>query len=142
MSSSHEQPSGYPLKEKGARSAPDARELRVFIRSGRHEGGMVDMPAAARAFARRTADAVTHYPDPHELPNWLRAMIEKKVPAEELARTLQERLRRAPSEDSQEMALLLANEIARMPRGAEALAKHITPELLRALSGEQGRASS
>jgi hypothetical protein len=47
-------------------------------------------------------------------------------------------LHRAPTEENQELALILANEIARMKGGAEALAAHGTPDLLARLSGTGG----
>src|SRR5690242_3925039 len=120
----------YPYPEKGVRPAPDRRELNVFVASSVFEGGTRERPAPAIKFASRFSATLTRYPSPQELPNWLRAMIEKKVSVEELAKTFHDRLLRAPSEANQELALLLANEIARMDGGSEALARHKTPELL------------
>lgn len=129
----------YPYAEKGARQAPDRRELRIFTQSARHHGGQQEMPAPARRFATTFSASVTRYPDQRELPNWLRAMIEKKVRVEELVQTLQKRLNRAPTEENQELALIVANEVARMEGGSEALAKYTTPELLARLSGKGGQ---
>ena len=66
-------------------------------------------------------------------------MIEKKASVEELAQTLHDRLQRVPSEENQELALIVANEIARMKGGSEVLARHATPELLARLSGKGGK---
>ncbi|MEY2410216.1 MAG: hypothetical protein QOF48_2886 [Verrucomicrobiota bacterium] len=96
------------------------------------------MPAPAEKFARRFSATVTHYPAQSELPNWLRAMVEKKASADELTKTLHDRLQRAPSEENQELALILANEIARMEGGSEALAKYATTQLLARLAGKGG----
>lgn len=126
----------YPYKEKGIRQAPDERELRVFIQSAEHEGGTKNIPAPARAFAREFSGKLTRYPDPRDLPNWLKAQIEKQATVEELAQTLHDRLHRAPSKESQEMALVLANEIARMKGGSETLSKLLTPELFARLGGD------
>ena len=128
----------YPFPEKGIRREPDKREVHAFIRSTVHEDGTRETPRAAQHFARRFADAVTPYPAHQELPKWLLALIEKKALVREVAQTLQEHLRRAPSERNQELALIVANEIARMEGGAEELARHVTPELLARLSAEQG----
>jgi hypothetical protein len=129
----------YPFPQKGARAAPDKREMRIFVQSAIHEGGSKEMPAPAARFARRFSATVSHYPEQRDLPNWLRALIEKKVSTEELAQTLHDRLLRAPSEENQELALIVANEIARMKGGPEALAKHVVPELLAKLSGNGGQ---
>lgn len=129
---------GLTFPDKGARTAPESRELRIFGQAAIQEGGTKEMPAAARKFSRRFSSAVTHYPEPYELPNWLRAMIEKKSSVEELAKTLHDRLHRAPSEENQELALLLANEIARMKGGSEVLGRYTTPELLARLTGKGG----
>jgi len=126
----------YPYPQKGARIAPDRRDLHIFVASSGHEGGLREMPASAAKFAIRFSAALTPYPSIPELPNWLRAMIEKRVSVEELAKTFHDRLLRAPSEENQELALLLANEIARMKGGSEALAKYKTAELLAKLSGK------
>lgn len=129
----------YPYPQKGARKAPDKRELRIFVQAAVHEGGSRELPAPAQNFARRFSAALTHYPAQRELPNWLRAMIEKKASVEQLAKTLHDRLQRAPSEENQELALIVANEIARMDGGSEALSKNVTPELLARLSGKGGK---
>jgi len=133
-------PAPYP--EKGARRAPERAELTRFVRAADHAGGRPDMPAEARTFAHRFAATLTRYPDfPQELPNWLRAMIEKKVSVEELAQGIRDRLHRAPSESNQQLALLLANEVARMKGGSEMLQRHVTPDLLQRLGGSEGAAS-
>lgn len=129
----------YPYAEKGARKAPDNREVRIFVQAALQEGGSREMPASALKFARRFSAALTDYPAQRELPNWLRAMIEKKASVEELGQTLCDRLQRAPSEENQELALLVANEISRMDGGAEVLSRHATPELLARLSGKGGQ---
>ncbi len=129
----------YPYPQKGARKAPDKRELRIFVQAPVHEGGSKEMPSPATKFARRFSAAVTHYPAQRELPNWLRAMIEKRASVQELVVTLHDHLHRAPSEENQELALIVANEIARMKGGSEALAKHVTPDLLAKLSGKGGQ---
>lgn len=127
----------YPYQDKGIRKDPDRLELVKFLQAAKQEGGTRKMPLGARKFADRFSAALTHYPNVKELPNWIRAMVEKKVSVEELAQTLHDRLHRAPSEENQQMALLLANEIARMKGGSEALQKHITEELLQRLSGKR-----
>jgi nitric oxide reductase activation protein len=129
----------YPYPQKGARKALDKRELRIFAQTAVHEGGSREVPAPAQNFARRFSAALTHYPAQRDLPNWLRAMIEKKASVEELAQTLHDRLQRAPSEENQELALIMANEIARMDGGSEVLSKHSTPELFARLSGKGGK---
>jgi hypothetical protein len=129
----------YPYEQKGVRKAPDQRELRLFVRAAQHEGGAKEMPAPAQKFASRFSTTLTHYPKRRELPNWLSAQIEKKVPVEELAKTFHERLLRAPSEENMELALLMANEIARLDGGSEALAKHVTPDLFAKLHGKGGQ---
>ncbi|HYK20839.1 MAG TPA: hypothetical protein VEV42_08900 [Pyrinomonadaceae bacterium] len=129
----------YPYEQKGARKAPERREVDVLVRKPVHEGGLKDMPAPAQKFASRFSTTLTHYPKQRELPNWLRALVEKKVPVEELAKTTQERLLRAPSEENMEITLLVANEIARMKGGPEALGKYITPDLLAKLHGKGGQ---
>lgn len=129
----------YPYPQKGARAAPDKREMRIFLQSAMHEGGSREMPAPAARFARRFSATVSHYPEQRELPNWFRALIEKKVSAEELAQTVRDRLHRAPTEENQELALIVANEIARMKGGPEALAKHVQPEFLARLAGDGGQ---
>lgn len=131
-------PTDYPFPQKGVRLAPDRQDLHLFVASPGHEGGTREMPAAAAKFASRFRATLTRYPSQQELPNWLRAMIEKKASVEELSKTFHDRLLRAPSAENQELALLVANEIARMKGGSEALARHKTPELLAKLSGKGG----
>lgn len=131
----------YPYPDKGARKKPDKAELRRFVQADMHEGGTKRMPEAARKFASRFSDAVTRYPERPELQNWLRAKVEKKVPVEELVKTLHDRLQRAPSEENQELALVVANEAARMQGGLEAIHKYLTPELLARLGGKGGERS-
>lgn len=126
----------YPYEQKGVRQAPDKRELRVFAQAALQEGGATEMPAAAQKFASRFAATVSHYPERRELPNWLRAQIEKKVPVEELAKTFHERLQRAPSQENMELALIVANEISRMDGGSKALARYLTPTLFKRLQGK------
>lgn len=126
----------YPYEQKGARKAPDKRELRIFAQTALHEGGATEMSATAQKFAGRFAATVSHYPRQRELPNWLRAQIEKKVPVEELAKTFNERLQRAPSEENMELALIVANEISRMDGGSKALARYLTPTLFKRLQGK------
>jgi hypothetical protein len=128
----------YPYHVKDVRKEPDDRELRILIQPSIHEGGLKEMPAPAKKFAARFAANVTHFPAKRELPNWFKAMIEKKVSVEELTKTLQEHVFRAPSEENQELALIVANEISRMKGGSEILPKYITPELLTKLSGKGG----
>jgi hypothetical protein len=128
----------YPYAHKGVRKAPDERELRIFTQTSIHEGGMKAMPAPAAKFARAFQASVRRYPEPRELPVWLLALVEKKVSVQELAAAVHDRLVRAPSEENQELALLLANEIARMKGGPEVLSKHATPELFLKLSGKGG----
>lgn len=125
------------LPERGVRAAPNESEMRVFPQAAMREGGTRQVPAAARQFARRFSLTLTHYPDRRELPNWLRAMVEKKVSVEELTKALHDRLHRAPTEENQGLALVMANEIARMKGGPEALAKYTTPELLERLSARR-----
>lgn len=128
----------YPYPHKGARKAPDKRELRILIQSAAcggvskelHEGGIKERNTAALNFSRRFAATVMHYPVQRETPVWFRVLIEKKATVEEMAQTLRDRLHRAPTAESQEFALLMANEIVRKKGGAEAVAKHVTPELL------------
>lgn len=128
----------YPYPQKGTRQAPDTREMNIFVKSAVHEGGSKRIATPAKKFASRFSTTVTRYPKSQELPKWFRAMIEKKVSTEELAKTLHDRLHRAPSEENQEFALIVANEIARMKGGAEVLAKYATPELLARLSVKGG----
>lgn len=135
MNSSHDKPPLGPVTEKGSWRPPGPHELRLFVQASQHEGGMSEMPAAAQRFAKRACAAVSGYPGPPELPNWLRAMIQKKASVEDLTRTLHERLHRAPSAQHQELALMMANEIARMQGGPKVLAKYLTPELLQRLGG-------
>jgi hypothetical protein len=131
----------YPYPEKGIRKEADRREARAFIRSALHQDGTRETPRAAQQFARRFSAGLTRYPAQPELPKWLLALIEKKASVREVAQTLQEHLRRAPSEENQELALIVANEIARMEGGAEELARHVTPELLARLTAGKGEES-
>jgi hypothetical protein len=90
----------------------------------------------ARPFQKRAAAEIAYYPEGQRLPKWVLALIEKKVSVEDFAQTVHDRTLRAPSEDNQRLALLLANEIARLPDGPEILDRYLTPELLVGLSGE------
>jgi hypothetical protein len=125
----------YPFKQLGSRRAPDLDDVRAFARRGLREGGRRTVPTAARPFQKRAAAEIAHYPEPQALPRWVLALVEKKVSVEELARTVHDRTLRAPTEENQKLALLLANEIARTPDGPELLERHLTPELLQRLSG-------
>lgn len=128
----------YP--DMGIRTPPDIAELEEFEQAADKDGGMREISLEAQNFADRFSGALTQYPKAKKLPNWVRAMVEKKVSVEELTQTLHDRISRAPSHENLEMALLLANEIARMKGGSEALAKHLTEEFLSRLKGENGEA--
>jgi hypothetical protein len=125
--------------QQGTRKAPEREELLGFLRESEREGGSKRIPAAAKRFAGSFAATLTHYPKRRELPKWLRAMVAKNAPVEELAKTLHDRLLRAPSEENMELALIMANEIARLDGGPAVLNRYVTPELLARLSGEGGK---
>ena len=125
----------YPFKELGPRQAPTLDDVRAFARRGVRAGGEKSVPAAARSFHDRAAAEVMPYPDAKALPRWVLALVEKRVPMEELARTVHDRTLRAPTAANQALALLLANEIARTPEGPQILERYLTPELLQRVSG-------
>jgi hypothetical protein len=129
----------YPFPNKGAREKPQKSDLRRVVQAEVHHGGTTAMPEAARRFANRFSSAVMRYPARPELQNWVRALIERKAPVEEVVKMLHDRVQRAPSEENQELALVLANEVARMRGGTEAIHEHITPELLARLAGKAGQ---
>ena len=128
----------YP--EKGVRKIIDENEARLFTRVSLSEGGTKRIPAAASAFARNFSSGISGYSKPSELPNWLKALATKKVSMAELAKAVHDRLNRAPTRENMELALNLANEIARLKGGGEILSSYVTPELLARLSGEGGKA--
>jgi len=125
----------YPFKELGPRRGPDLDEVRAFARQGVRHDGRRSVPTAARAFQQRAAAEITPYPELHELPRWVLALVEKRVSVDEFARTVHDRTLRAPSEENQRLALLLANELARTPNGSEIVGRYLTPDLLQRLSG-------
>lgn len=128
----------YPYQLKEIRKQPDRDELRLLMQQSVHEGGSKTMPDEAKRFAGRFSANVAHYPVIGELPNWFRALIQKKVSVEELTKTLHDMLYRAPVKENQELGLLIANEIARMKGGPEVLSKYMTSDLLSKLSGKGG----
>lgn len=128
---------GEPLEEKGKREKPNAKELMLFTQRAQRTGGFRKRNAAAARFADRFAASVTRYARGGDQPKWLRALVQNKASVGQLVMTLRDRVYRAPTKANQEFALLLANEIARMEGGSEALTKHLTPELLSRLSGKR-----
>jgi hypothetical protein len=129
----------YPYSLKDVRKELSREELRTFVQPEAQEGGLKRMPEPAKRFARRFSETVSHYPKKKELPNWFRAMVERKASVEELTKTLHDHLYRAPSKENQELALIVANQIARMKGGSEVLPRYVTPELLSKLSGRGGQ---
>lgn len=132
--------SDYPFEERGVRTPPDRHETTVFTAQTHEAGGARRTPGEAREFQKVAAADVTIHPEPSELPRWVRAMVERKVPADVFARAVADRTGRAPSRDNQLLALTLANEIARMEGGGAAIERHLTPELLDRVSGRAERA--
>lgn len=125
----------YPFKELGPRRGPDLDDVRAFARQGVRHDGRRSIPTAARSFQQRAAAEVAHYPETPALPKWILALVEKKVSVDEFARAVHDRTLRAPSEENQRLALLLANELARMPNGSKTVERYLTPDLLLRLSG-------
>src|SRR5438128_1079516 len=101
----------YSYPEKGTREVPDQVEQRILAQPALLQGASGEIPIPAKQFARRFETTVMHFPKQRNLPKWLLTMIEKQASAEELAKSLHDRLFRAPSKANQEMALLVANEI-------------------------------
>jgi hypothetical protein len=138
-SGGHMSPQDYPFEETGVRPAPDREEAAVFSTAALTEGGVRSVPSQARRFQKQAAAELSEHPMPEKLPRWVLALVQKKVQADELAKTVAERTMRAPSKENQTLALMLANEIARMDGGPEAIQRHFTPELLDRVSGRGER---
>jgi hypothetical protein len=125
----------YPYEERGPRRAPDLGELRAFALARVREGGRRRTPTAARAFQERARAEVMEYPALGEPPRWYRALAERKASPDEVARVMAERLLRAPTEENQRLALVLANEISRQPDGSELVRSHLNDELVARING-------
>lgn len=122
---------------KGKRECPSAKELQLFIQRPRREGGSKRVRVSASRFAGHFSAALTRYPVGLDQPKWLRALVETKASVDQLATIVRDRLRRAPTKSNQEIALVLANEIARIDGSSKVLEKHLTTDLFSHLSGKR-----
>ena len=121
---------------KGKRECPSAKELQLFIQQPHREGGSKRVRVSASRFAGHFSTALTRYPVGLDQPKWLRALVKTRASVDQLVTIARDRLWRAPTKSNQELALVLANEIARIDGGKEVLEKHFTPDLFSRLSGK------
>jgi hypothetical protein len=93
----------YPFRLKEVRKEPDPDELRILVQSALKQGGTTKIPIPAKKFSERFTTTVRYYPKQKELPNWFRAMVQKKASVEELTKTLHDYVFRAPSEENRNL---------------------------------------
>jgi hypothetical protein len=124
----------YPYVEVGPRSRPTEADRRAFGQVAQREGHRRRSPVAARSFQDVSAARVQPHPEIETLPRWLLAHIERGATSEEIAQAMRDRLVRAPSEANQKLALAVANEIARDPKGGPIVRRHLTRDVFARVS--------
>lgn len=133
--------SSFPMDgrqpQRGSRDVLSARQASIFRRVATADG-KVDLPSDASRFAESSRSAYRYREEPisdEELPNWVRAHVEKSATIDELLVELRRRLLRAPTEEHLHLALAVANEVARRPEGARIVRRHLSQELVDSLTG-------
>lgn len=128
----------YPYHQQRARAALSAEELRLMARA---EGasGQGSAPAEAQIYARRAAMEL-HVEQPitdTELPNWVRAHIQKKTDLDEFLKALHERTLRAPGDEQVRLAEALVNELSFHKEAAPVIKRLVDATTLAQLQGKE-----
>jgi hypothetical protein len=89
-----------------------------------------DLKETVKTYAKLEADNVLELPD-IKIPNWVKALAEKKVTAEEMAIELLKRVERAPSTSGLFLAQAAINELLKTKKGQKAVARILTKETVR-----------